>query len=176
MCGACLRKRPSFDRCIAPYRYAYPLDHMIRALKYGNAIAYGRVLGDLFARCEFAAPLPEVILPVPLGRARFVARGYNQALELASRVARQLDIELRADVLVRTRETLEQAGLDRRARRKNLRNAFSVAKPLEAAHVAVFDDVVTTGSTANELARVLKRAGVARVEVWAIARAARAAR
>jgi ComF family protein len=147
---------------------------MIRALKYGNAIAYGRVLGSLFARREFSTPLPEVILPVPLGHARFVSRGYNQALELAAPVARQLGIDVRADVLVRTRETREQAGLERRERRKNLRNAFAIAKPLGASHVAVFDDVVTTGSTANEIARVLRRAGANRVEIWAIARAARA--
>jgi ComF family protein len=174
ICGACVRKRPRFERCVAPYRYAYPLDHMIRALKYGNAIAYGRVLGNLFARHAVLSPVPDVIVPVPLGHARFVARGYNQALELAAPVASRLGIRLRADVLVRTRETREQAGLERRERRKNLRNAFAVAKPLEAAHVAVFDDVVTTGSTANEIARVLRRAGATRVELWAIARAARA--
>jgi ComF family protein len=176
VCGACLRHPPRFDRCVAPYRYAYPLDHMVRALKYGSAVAHGRVLADVFARSVLPIEReawPEILLPVPLGRARFIKRGYNQALELATHLARELAIPLHTDVLVRARDTREQAGLDRKARRKNLRNAFALVRPLPAAHVAIVDDVVTTGSTANEIARVLKRAGAEKVEVWAIARAGR---
>ncbi len=173
ICGACLRRMPRFDACFAPYRYAYPLDHMIRALKYGGGVAHGRVLADLFVSRwrEAHDEPPEVLLPVPLGTARFGERGYNQAIELATRMSRQLAIPLRTDLLVRTRETREQAGLDRAERRKNLRKAFAARRALPAAHVAIVDDVVTTGSTANEIARVLKRAGAERVEVWAIARA-----
>jgi ComF family protein len=176
VCGACLRHPPRFDRCCAPYRYAYPLDHMVRALKYGNAVAQGRVLADVFARAMLAFERdewPQVLLPVPLGRARFIRRGYSQALELATHLARELAIPLHTDVLVRARDTREQAGLDRKGRRKNLRNAFALVRPLHATHVAVVDDVVTTGSTANEIARVLKRAGAEKVEVWAVARAGR---
>jgi len=176
VCGACLRHPPRFDRCFAPYRYAYPLDHMVRALKYGSAVAHGRVLADVFVRSILSVEReawPQCLLPVPLGRARFIKRGYNQALELAMHLARELAIPLHADVLVRARDTREQAGLDRKARRRNLRNAFALARPLTSRHVAVIDDVVTTGSTANEIARVLKRAGAERVEVWAIARAGR---
>lgn len=176
VCGACLEKRPRFDACFAPYRYAYPLDHMVRRLKYAGAVAHGRVLGDLFAEQleqRDRQDRPELLLPVPLGPARFRRRGYNQAVVLAEQIARRTGIQLQTDALVRTRDTLEQAGLDRRARRKNMRGAFALLRPLHAAHVAIVDDVVTTGSTANELTRVLKRAGVERVEVWAIARAAR---
>jgi ComF family protein len=174
MCGTCLRRPPRFDVCFAPYRYAYPLDHMVRGLKYGGAIAHGRVLGELFVRQlqeRNRSARPDLLLPVPLGPARFRKRGYNQAIVLAEQIARRSGIRLRTDALIRTRDTLEQAGLDRRARRKNLRRAFALLHPLRAKHVAIVDDVVTTGSTANEMARVLKRAGVARVEVWAIARA-----
>lgn len=149
---------------------------MVRRLKYGGAIAHARVLADLFVqqldeRCR--SDRPERLLPVPLGPARFRQRGYNQAIVLAEQIARRSGIRLQTDALVRTRDTLEQAGLDRRARRKNVRRAFALLRPLQAKHVAIVDDVVTTGNTANELARVLKRAGVERVEVWAIARAAR---
>ncbi len=172
LCGACVRRPPRFDACVAPFRYAYPLDYMIRAFKYGREVAYGRVLGDLFAR-RLQRDVPELLLPVPLGRKRFAKRGYNQAIELARRLSRRFDIPLRTDLLVRTRDTAEQAGLDRKARRKNLRGAFELAAPLLARRVAIVDDVVTTGSTANEIARVLKRAGAARVEVWVIARAMR---
>lgn len=173
ICGACVQRMPRFDACFAPYLYAYPLDHMIRALKYGGGVAHGRVLAELFvARWREAArgDRPQVLLPVPLGAARYIERGYNQAIELATHISRQLAIPVRADVLVRTRETREQAGLDRDARRKNLRKAFALRRALPAAHVAIVDDVVTTGSTANEIARMLKRAGARRVEVWAIAR------
>lgn len=176
MCGACVRRRPRFHACVAPYRYAYPLDHMVRALKYGGDVAHGRVLAELFARAVHAggrAAWPEILLPVPLGHGRFRRRGYNQAIELAIHMHRALGIALHTDVLVRTRETVEQAGLGRRARRKNLRNAFAVVRPLPARHVAIVDDVVTTGSTANEVARVLKLAGATRIEVWALARAGR---
>lgn len=174
MCGACVQRAPRFDACLAPYRYSYPLDHMIRALKYGGGVAHGRVLGDLFAsrlRAVERSELPALLLPVPLGTARFIDRGYNQAIELAAHISKRLRIPLRADVLVRTRETREQAGLDRKARRKNLRQAFALRLPLPATHVAIVDDVVTTGSTVNEIARVLKRSGAECVEVWAVARA-----
>lgn len=176
VCGSCLKQRPRFDASVSPFRYAYPLDHMIRRLKYGRTIVHGRVLGELFARAigERREPWPEAVVPVPLAMHRYRERGYNQALVLAEHVASQLNLPLRTDLVERTRETLVQAGLDQRARRKNVRHAFRVCERLALRHVAIFDDVVTTGSTANELARVLKRAGAKRVEVWSIARAGRA--
>jgi ComF family protein len=175
-CGLCLRRRPRFDACVAPFRYAYPLDHMIRRLKYGGYVTHGRVLGELFS--EFIANTasesrPQMLLPVPLGPDRFRKRGYNQAIVLAEHIHRRLEVPLRADVLVRTRETAEQAGLDQRARSRNIRGAFAVTCRLSSTHVAIVDDVVTTGSTVNEIARTLKQAGVKRVDVWAVARAGR---
>jgi ComF family protein len=112
-------------------------------------------------------------MPVPLSCERFRQRGYNQALEIARRIEGHLQIPLCTDALVRTRDTAEQAGLNRKERRKNLRNAFAVEGHALPRHVAVIDDVVTTGSTANEIARILRKAGVRRVQVWAIARAGR---
>jgi ComF family protein len=175
-CGECIQRPPRFDVCLAPYRYAYPLDHMIRSLKYGGAVAHGRVLGELVATQLQAMPhdrRPQALLPVPLAAGRFRKRGYNQATVLAELLQRHLAIPLHTNVLARTRETLEQAGLDQRARRRNIRGAFSLVRDSSAAHVAIIDDVVTTGSTVNEIARVLKRAGVIRVDVWAVARAGR---
>ena len=171
VCGGCLRHPPRFDASVIPYRYRYPLDHLVRRLKYGGAVSVGRVLGTLFTmRFMPDAELPSCLIPVPLAYRRFCERGYNQALILAEHIHAGLRIPLRTDVLVRTRDTPEQAGLDRRARRKNLRRAFEVmSRP--PAHVAIVDDVVTTGSTVNEIARTLKRAGAKRVDVWAIARA-----
>jgi ComF family protein len=171
-CGECLRDPPPFAGSFVPYRYAYPLDHLVRGLKFRNELACGRVLGELFSRSLLArgTPLPEVIVPVPLAPRRYRARGYNQAVEVALAIQRCTGVAVTTDVVVRQRETAEQAGLDRKARRKNVRGAFTAVAPLRARSVAILDDVVTTGSTARELAAVLLQAGAERIEVWAIAR------
>ena len=125
-----------------------------------------------FAGCLLArgTPLPEAIIPVPLALRRYRQRGYNQASELALPIRRVTGVAVRSDIAIRQRETSEQAGLDRKARRRNLTGAFAAVAPLHARHVAILDDVVTTGSTVRELAEVLRRAGVEQIEVWAIAR------
>lgn len=173
-CGECLRDPPPFGSSCVPYRYAYPLDHLVRGLKFRNELACGRVLGELFARCVLARgeQLPEAIVPVPLAPRRYRERGYNQASELALAIRRVTGIAVKTDVVIRQRETAEQAGLDRKARRKNVRGAFSAVAPLRARSVAILDDVVTTGSTVRELAAVLQQAGAEQVAVWAIARTA----
>lgn len=174
-CGGCLRRPPHFDTAWSPFLYDYPLDHLIRGLKYRGNVAYGRLLGHLFAR-ELQArrtdPLPQLLIPVPLAYRRFRHRGYNQAIELGRSIERQLPVPLCTDVIERSRETAEQAGLTRPARRRNIKGAFAMLRSIDAEHIAILDDVITTGSTVNEIARVLKRAGVKRIEVWAIARTA----
>jgi len=156
-----------------PYRYAYPLDQLIRAFKYRGVLAYGRVLGTLLAEwlAVRRAPLPQVIVPVPLHPSRHRERGFNQASELARPISRRLDIPFDDRLCRRNRATADQTELGAGSRRSNVRRAFEVAGTLGLRHVAVLDDVLTTGSTANEIARVLKRAGVRIVEVWAVARA-----
>jgi len=152
------------------------VDHLVRALKYQGAIAQARVLGHLLAARllhERVEDWPGLMIPVPLAHRRFCTRGYNQALELGRYLEQRLRIPLRTDLIVRTRETTEQAGLSRQERRRNIRGAFALSQELPARQVAIIDDVITTGSTVGELARVLKRAGARRVEVWAVARAAR---
>lgn len=175
ICGRCLRRVSSVARCLAPLRYHYPVDGMIQALKYGRRLCVARVLGDVLAQfvCTRVACMPELILPVPLSRRRFRARGYNQAHEIAWRVALRTGIPWRTDVVERFRETKEQAGLPRSKRRRNVKHAFRLIRPLPAARIAIIDDVVTTGSTVEELARVLRLAGAEHIEVWAVARAGR---
>jgi ComF family protein len=118
-----------------------------------------------------AIELPDVILPVPLYKKRLKHRGFNQSTELARPAANTFNISLDRHSIKRVRDTQSQTGLDKKQRRKNIRAAFEIVEPLSAQHVAVVDDVVTTTSTVNELARILKRAGVERVDVWSIARA-----
>jgi ComF family protein len=176
LCGACLRKSPRYHSTHCAYRYSYPIDHLVRALKYHNRLTHARVLGELLARSLIKVriePWPEVLVPVPLAEHRYRERGFNQASEVAKQLQKHLAIPVRADLLERKRVTREQAGLDRSSRRKNVRNAFAMRAPLVAKHVAIVDDVVTTGSTVNEIARVLKKAGAQTIEVWAVARASR---
>jgi ComF family protein len=110
------------------------------------------------------------LVPVPLHPGRLAERGYNQALEIARVLGGGLDLPLDSRCCHRVAATPPQAGLDEVARRRNIRGAFAVHSPLPWSRVAIVDDVVTTGSTVSELARVLRRAGVREIEVWAAAR------
>lgn len=172
VCGACQRRPPTFDRCIAPLRYQGPVPALVAMAKFRGRLNAARLLAELLAGAMFAdgAALPEVLLPVPLHRKRLRERGYNQALELARTAGGALGLPVDSVAVARTLSTAPQAGLDEGARRRNIRGAFATVGPLPWRHVAIVDDVVTTGSTVAELARVLGAAGVARVDVWAVAR------
>lgn len=176
VCGACIKKVPHFDSSFIPFRYAYPLDRMIQRLKYARELSIGRVLANSFGERLLAmrsTAWPQAIVPVPLGRSRYLSRGYNQAIELAQQMRPRINIPLRTDWVVRELETTEQATLAREERQTNVRGAFAMSRAPDCDHVAILDDVVTTGSTVNEVAKVLRKAGVARIDVWAIARAGR---
>jgi ComF family protein len=154
-----------------PFRYGWPLDRLESRFKFAGDLAAGRALSQLCLREPLPA-LPQVIVPVPLHRSRLRQRGYNQALELARPLTQALGVPLRRDLLWRTRSTHAQTELGALARRRNVRGAFDVRNVDSLpAHVALFDDVMTTGATLIECARVLRRAGVQRVDVWALARA-----
>ena len=174
LCGECLEREPPFASAWAPFRYEHPLALLEARFKFRGDLAAGRVLAELMIeRAGVDAPSrPALMIAVPLHVARLRERGYNQAFELARRLSRTLDIPLDRDALVRTRSTPAQIGLDAASRRRNLRGAFALAtkRPLPA-HVVLLDDVMTTGATLRECARVLRRAGVARVDAWALARA-----
>jgi ComF family protein len=169
---------------LAPLRYEFPVDEMIRKLKYHGAIENARVLGVLLAVAARAreAPLPRLLVPVPLHTARLRERGFNQAYALARYAGRLLEVPYARTLLRRVRNTPSQTALDVAARRHNVRGAFAVCGPramerlLAAEHVAIVDDVITTGSTTAELRAVLLAAGVRQVELWAVARAMASAR
>lgn len=172
LCGECQRRTPPWDAAWAPFRYGWPLDRLESRYKFGADLAAGRVLSTLWRREPCPVELPQLLLTVPLHRSRLRQRGYNQALELARPLARSLGVPLRHDVLQRVRQTEAQTELDALSRRRNVRGAFALHAGAELpAHVAILDDVMTTGATVAECARVLKRAGVRRVDVWALARA-----
>jgi ComF family protein len=146
--------------------------HLITALKFGAHYKNARLLGMLLAEhLKKTVQIPDLILPVPLNKVRYRQRGFNQAIEIAKTVSRELHIPLDLSSCLRHRDTPHQTALTAKQRRKNMKNAFTIIKPVHAQHIAILDDVMTTGSTAHELAHLLKKAGVSRVDVWVCARA-----
>ncbi|WJW75722.1 ComF family protein [Thiohalobacter sp. IOR34] len=169
-CGRCLQAPPAFDAARAALLYRPPVDSLITGLKFATRLAHARLLGELLAERLAAEPRPDCILPVPLHPARQRQRGFNQAIEIARFSARRLGLPLELDSCRRLRATLPQSGLSSGDRRRNLRGAFGLQRPPAGRHIAILDDVMTTGSTADALARVLKAAGAERVELWVCAR------
>jgi ComF family protein len=173
LCGRCQKKPPRFDSSISLFRYDANAMQLVQQLKFNQRLAVSRLLGEMMMQkiVERQKEMPECIIPVPLYRKRLRKRGFNQSIEIARPLANGLDIPIDLGSVVRASDTRPQTGLDRDSRRKNIKGAFETVSPPPYAHIALIDDVVTTGSTANELARVLKRAGVQRVDVWSVARA-----
>jgi Predicted amidophosphoribosyltransferases len=172
LCGTCLKEPPPFDRMICAFRYEEPIRHLIQSLKFRSRHANARLLGTLLAESFDTAPaLPEVVIPVPLHPFRYRERRFNQALEIARVVSSQLSIRLDYATCHRIRPTNAQAQLHAEERRKNIREAFAISSPLAYRHIALLDDVVTTGATVSELATQFRQAGAARIDVWACARA-----
>lgn len=174
-CGACMQRAPrraTLAAVHAPFVYAAPLDRLLVRFKFHEDLAAGRLLSQLMAQSLADTPRPDALVPVPLHRARLRRRGYDQALELAKPLARALDLRIDGNLLVRTRATDAQSRLDADARRRNLRDAFAVRPGVALpAHVALVDDVMTTGATLRAAAAALRRAGVQRVDAWVCARA-----
>ncbi len=175
LCGQCLQKTPPFDVIHALYKYQLPITNLILELKFKQALVNAKILGELLAQ-EIQnvwyknKPLPNLIIPMPLHRQRLKERGFNQALELARPVARKLKIPLNTIDCIRHQSTNPQATLSAHERQKNVKDAFSVAKSFAEEHIAVIDDVITTGSTMTEFCSVLKRQGAKRIDVWCSAR------
>ncbi len=178
LCGRCLERAPAFDASVAAAIYEAPFDVLVRGLKYGARLAYAPLLAQMLEQRMRAHPAElvevDVLIPVPLSRDRMAARGFNQSVEIARPLARRIKARLDSASVLRTRDTPPQAALPFDARRKNIRGAFAVIDSrrsrLEGLRVGVVDDVMTTGFTLDEIAATLKRAGVARVVNFIVAR------
>lgn len=171
-CGRCLRRPPPQHTARAAFRYEGAVRRLLPRAKFHGDLAAIRLLADLMAQAWAHRSGPQALIPLPLHRSRLRQRGYDQALELARPLAERLQMRLIANRLVRQRATAAQSDLNATERRRNLRGAFAVAPGALPAHVAVFDDVMTTGATAHAAVRALHRAGVERVEIWVCARVA----
>lgn len=171
-CGACRVEPPHYDRLYAPFLYVPPLDSVVRHLKYSGLSYLGaHAAAAIASRYGPDLGAVELVVPVPLHWSRRMARGYNQAQEIARPLADLIDRPHLA-VLRRRRRTAAQASLSRQSRRQNPVGAFSVRRPTEidGLHVLLVDDVVTTGATVEAAARALDRHGAGAVTVAALAR------
>ena len=173
ICGTCLRNPPAFTRTIAAMRYTFPVDALVRSLKYQSNFAIAPILANLLLK-QFKISLqhrrPDIILPMPLHSIRLRERGFNQAIELGRLIAKQLKIPLLVDHCYRIRHTMPQTDLPWSERQKNVRKVFQCDLNLSGQHVAIIDDVMTTGATLNELAKVLRQQGAGEISNWVIAR------
>jgi ComF family protein len=175
LCGRCLRDPPAFDETFALADYAAPVDGLVIALKFGHRLEVARVLGELVGRMIARhAPEDALLAAVPLAFERQRERGFNQALEIARSAATVSRRALLAKAVLRTRHRPAQEGLTLEERRRNVRGAFVVAREVEAQLVGrtivVVDDVMTSGSTLDEVARELRRAGATRIVNAVVAR------
>ncbi|MEJ2361802.1 MAG: ComF family protein [Gammaproteobacteria bacterium] len=171
-CGHCLRQPPAYDAVIAGYGYADPIAQLVSKLKFRGQIQLARLFGELLAeRVADSANQIQAILPVPLHPRRLRQRGFNQALEIARSLARQHGLPILRHGLYRQRDTLPQSSQVRDQRRQNVRGAFCLNRLPALDSIAIVDDVMTSGHTVNEIAKLCRRAGIRRIEVWCVARA-----
>lgn len=171
ICGTCIAKPPPFESCLAPLHYEFPVDSLVNAFKHRGQFSRGALLADfLVAELQQKNRLPELIVPVPLHWRRQFQRGFNQAAWLANYVGRRLVIPVDQRLLSRRRHTPHQQGQTRKQRLANLKGAFHLNHPVTNKAIAIVDDVMTTGSTAGELAKLLMNGGATRVEIWCLAR------
>lgn len=166
-----LQQNPHWEKIIIPYRYSDPLSPLIQQLKFDHRLHLARLFGTLMVAAlqqERINP-PDRILPVPLHTKRLRQRGFNQALEIIRTPARALGVPIDRSSCNRVVHTDPQAGLKASARRENLREAFTVTRPLNGESIALFDDVITTGSTIRAVSDALREGGAGKIQVWALA-------
>ena len=175
-CGRCLKKSPPWSALVTVADYVPPLSGLIHALKCSGQSSLAQPLARLLllavlqARRTRALPKIDMVMNVPLYRRRHWRRGYNQSDLLCRPLARWLGCRYDASAITRVHATAIQHQLNARLRKRNLKNAFRLELPVHGLHIAIVDDVVTTGSTVAELSRLLLQSGAASVQVWCLCR------
>lgn len=175
LCGQCLHQPRYFSEIKAPLRYQDQAKQLIQAFKYQKQLLHGPILSQLLMQhIEQHPPTHTIdaILPMPLHRWRLFGRGFNQAYEIAKPLAKRFQIPLHYHWVKRVKQTSRQHSLSADARRENLRGAFKVMQSVTDLHIVIIDDVVTTTASVEAMAKALREAGAATVEVWALARTA----
>ncbi len=178
VCGQCLKTKPVVDFSLSLYHYESPVDYLISQLKFRQKLSYAAILGHLLSEHllnTMSAKLPDAIIPVPLYKKRLGKRGFNQSLEIAKIVSKKTGLTIDTQLVSRKKSTRAQSSLHLKQRKQNVKDCFQIKNQNQGApvyeRIAILDDVVTTGATTNELAKVLKTAGIKKVGVWSIGRA-----
>ncbi|EPJ49835.1 MAG: hypothetical protein OFPI_22390 [Osedax symbiont Rs2] len=170
LCRSCLHTSPSFYQTTALFRYQFPIDLLMPKIKQQQQRYHFKWLAQCIAKnLDPQQMLTQALIPVPIAKSKLLRKGYNQAAQLAFELSRQLQIKLDTTTVTKNRNTQAQAELGASARKNNLRGAFDINKH-NYRHLTIIDDVMTTGATANEIARALLNSGVEQVDVWIIAR------
>lgn len=173
ICGQCLTSTPHFDHTHALFTYDFPANALLQHFKYQQAHHLAYTFGHLFTRHlqkNHAAQNIDVIFPMPMHPIRLKERGFNQSLEIARILAKNLQLSLDFESCYRKKYTPPQATLPLKDRVKNMQNVFACDKHLQGLNIAIVDDVMTSGASLNALAKTLKQAGAAKVECWVVAR------
>lgn len=173
VCGACLRDQPDFDLTIAAFNYHFPLDRLVKSFKFSANLTLVDFFADaLAAEIKRQAPsLPTKIVALPLANKRLASRGFNQSALLADALGKRLKLHVAHHAMRRIRETPPQTGLSKALRLRNIKGAFQCDANFTGQHIVIVDDVMTTGATLSEAAKVVKQAGAISVTTWIIARA-----
>lgn len=169
ICGKCLKQQPHFDATHALFTYGYPVDALLQHYKYNNALYLSQTFAQLLSEKMKDKDI-DVIIAMPLHPTRIKERGFNQSLELAKIIAKQHDIALDSASCNRIKNTPPQASLPFKSRLKNMQGAFACTQLFAGKHIALIDDVMTTGSSLNELAKTIKKAGARKVSCYVLAR------
>lgn len=174
-CGQCISTPPPFDRTFVLFDYAVPIPALIWKLKFHGDLSIAQFFGqcwiDWINRFYTSDTLPDFILPVPLHHQRLKERGFNQALEIAKLISKHFKIPIDNRTCVRIKNTQAQSTMPAHKRKDNVKNAFALSYSTSAKHVAILDDVMTTGNTVKEISHLLKKVGVEKIDLWCCARA-----
>lgn len=173
ICGQCLQLPPEQDLSFSLFRYHDPISRLIADFKYHDKLYLSELFAQLMVEKLNQRRLPELLIPIPLHANRIRQRGYNQSFELAKALSRELGIPSSNDYLIRYIDTKSQSSIPFKARKNNIQHAFKLIQAKVPTHIALIDDVLTTGHTANAAAKLLRKAGATRIEVWTIARTIR---
>jgi ComF family protein len=170
VCGQCLRHPPAFDATHSAFTYDFPLDALLKALKYRGLLNVADIVATELSNTLQHQPPPDLLIPMPLHPQRLQERGFNQAVEICRKLARLNGYQLSLDSVIRVRHSEPQASLPLAQRAKNVKGVFAVTQDMAGKSVLVVDDIMTSGASLNELAKTLKQAGATRVECGLAAR------
>ncbi len=172
-CGECLKHPKPYHRLIASCHYDFPVNQAISRFKFNQQLHLGKAFAQELSQRIFTAyqddELPQLLIPIPLHHKRLAERGFNQSLLIGKTISRKISIPIAANKLIRVKNTPHQIGLKATKRKQNLRNAFAVKSQLPK-HIALIDDVVTTGSTITEATKQCIKHGAERIDIWCLAK------